>query len=66
VRYFVDLADVNLRLPYGRHVVVNIKHLAFKASESFVLSGPSGSGKSSAASGRMAKAALPSRTVYRS
>src|SRR6185437_5189652 len=41
----IDLDDVDLSLPDGRHVLRN-KHLALAARESVVLTGPSGSGKS--------------------
>ncbi len=41
----IDLADIDLALPDGRHVLEN-KHLALTARESVVLTGPSGSGKS--------------------
>jgi vitamin B12/bleomycin/antimicrobial peptide transport system ATP-binding/permease protein len=41
----IDLADVDLALPDGRHVLKS-RHLALAAHESVVLTGPSGSGKS--------------------
>ena len=41
----IDLDDLNLVLPDGRHIV-ETKHLELKDGESVVLSGPSGSGKS--------------------
>ena len=41
----IDLEDVDLSLPDGRHVV-ETKHLALQGGESVALSGPSGSGKS--------------------
>src|SRR5262249_46708121 len=41
----IELADIDLALPDGRHVLKN-EHLALAARESVVLTGPSGSGKS--------------------
>jgi len=41
----IDLDDVDLVLPDGRHIV-ETKHLDLRGGESVVLSGPSGSGKS--------------------
>jgi len=41
----IDLADVDLTLPDGRHVLES-QHLALAARQSVVLTGPSGSGKS--------------------
>jgi putative ATP-binding cassette transporter len=41
----IDLADIDLALPDGRHMLEN-KQLSLAARESVVLTGPSGSGKS--------------------